>query len=99
IPPVRSRIAPKMRESHFSSGDDSDSVADAMKALETTVPLREVSTSGYDVLFLPGGHGTMYDLPGSDELARTLVEFHESGRVIAAVCHGPAGLLGATCAD
>ena len=75
------------------------SVAAAMKQLEATVPLREVDMSGFDAVFLPGGHGTMYDLPASEELARVLVSFYESGRVIAAVCHGPAGLLGATLAD
>ncbi len=81
--------------------DDSgaDNVAAALKELEATVPLRQVDTSGYDAIFLPGGHGTMYDLPASEELARALVEFHASGRVIAAVCHGPAGLLGATLPD
>jgi len=71
----------------------------AMKQLEATLPLREVETSGFDAIFLPGGHGTMYDLPSSEELARTLASFHESGRVIAAVCHGPAGLLGARLPD
>lgn len=78
--------------------DDDDTVA-AMERLENTLPLREVSTGKFDAIFLPGGHGTMYDLPASEELARVLRSFHESGRVIAAVCHGPAGLLGASLAD
>lgn len=79
-----------------TSGED---LTAALKELETTMPLRQVETSAFDAIFLPGGHGTMYDLPGSEELARALVEFHASGRVIAAVCHGPAGLLGATLPD
>ncbi len=77
---------------------DADTAA-ALKKLEATVPLRDVNTDEYDAIFLPGGHGTMYDLPGSQELARTLRSFHDTGHVIAAVCHGPAGLLGATLAD
>lgn len=73
--------------------------AAATKRLEATVPLREVDLQGFDAIFLPGGHGTMYDLPTSKVLAAALVSLYESGRVIAAVCHGPAGLLGATLPD
>lgn len=50
-------------------------------------------------LFLPGGHGAMYDLPGSEELARALRSFYEAGRVVAAVCHGPAWFVGTTLSD
>jgi len=71
----------------------------AIAPLEKTLPLREVDTDPFDAIFLPGGHGTMYDLPPSQELGRVLRAFSESGRVIAAVCHGPAGLVGATLAD
>ena len=60
------------------------------------MPLGEVDHRGFAAVFLPGGHGTMFDLPASQELARTIVSFYESGRIVAAVCHGPAGLLGAT---
>lgn len=76
-----------------------DDTAAAMKELEATTPLREVNTDEFDAIFLPGGHGTMYDLPVSDVLARILRSFHETGRVIAAVCHGPAGLVSATLED
>jgi len=79
------------------TADEETSVA--MKELENTLPLRDVDTAQFDAIFLPGGHGTMYDLPASGELASVLRSFYESGRVIAAVCHGPAGLLGATLAD
>lgn len=70
--------------------------ADALAALEATVPVDQVSSDGYDAIFLPGGHGTMFDLPGNSKLQTLIREFFESGRVVAAVCHGPAGLVGAT---
>lgn len=76
-----------------------EAVAAAMKQLDATVALGDVDTDQFDAIFLPGGHGTMYDLPASKELARVLVSFYESGRVVAAVCHGPAGLVGATLSD
>jgi putative intracellular protease/amidase len=52
-----------------------------------------------DAVFIPGGHAPMEDLPGSAPLGRLLTELYDSGRVVAAVCHGPAGLLSANRGD
>ena len=38
-------------------------------ALDATTPISRVASDDYDIVFLPGGHGTMWDLPGSDALA------------------------------
>jgi putative intracellular protease/amidase len=67
----------------------------AMEAAASTVKLSDVSSRGFDAIFLPGGHGPMFDLPGNSELARLLEAFHAEGKIISAVCHGPAGLVGA----
>jgi putative intracellular protease/amidase len=75
------------------SGENEAKWKDAIRELEVTRPLAEVSPEGYDALFLPGGHGTMFDFPGSEALQARVREFFESGRVVAAVCHGPAGLV------
>ncbi|VFR17558.1 ThiJ/PfpI family protein [plant metagenome] len=58
-----------------------------------TVPLSAIDISEYDAVFLPGGHGTMWDLPESAELAAMLGRAWAEGKVVAAVCHGPAGLV------
>src|SRR5437763_16321117 len=63
--------------------------------LQTTTPLAEVSQSGFDALFLPGGHGPMVDLAGSRALRDLVGAFHREGTIIAAICHRPAGLLAA----
>lgn len=68
---------------------------DEVDALEDTLPLEQVSSESFDALFIPGGHGTMFDLPQNESLQRLLKEFDASQKVIAAVCHGPAGLVGA----
>lgn len=47
----------------------------------------------YDAVFVPGGHGPMEDLADLAPLGELLVEFSDADRVVAAVCHGPAGLL------
>ncbi len=69
---------------------------DTMRHLEHTVPLETIrDTAGFEAVFLPGGHGAMFDLAGDADLRRILTAMHKADRLIAAVCHGPAGL---TCA-
>jgi putative intracellular protease/amidase len=67
--------------------------------LESPVPLEDVSAGDFDGVFIPGGHGPMEDLAVSPELGRLLVAMVDDGRVVAAVCHGPAALLSATRPD
>lgn len=74
-----------------------DSAAQA--AVATTPRFDTLSLTDYDGLFLPGGHGTMFDYPLSDSLARLVADFDAAGKIVAAVCHGPAGLVAARRAD
>jgi putative intracellular protease/amidase len=64
-------------------------------ALADTEPVRVVGPGTYDIVLTVGGHGAVWDLPYDADLARLLVQTHEAGGVVAAVCHGPAALLGA----
>lgn len=68
-------------------------------ALAETPLVEEVRFGDYAAVFLPGGHGTMWDLPKSQTLADGVVELFTAGKPVAAVCHGPAGLVGATLPD
>ena len=65
----------------------------AMGKLTQSMSINGVAVDGYDAVFLPGGHGTMWDLPQSTELAALLSKAWGQGKVLAAVCHGPAGLI------
>ncbi|MFT3972202.1 MAG: type 1 glutamine amidotransferase domain-containing protein [Amaricoccus sp.] len=67
--------------------------AAASGALAETLSLSAIDISEYDAVFLPGGHGTMWDLPESAELAALLGRAWAQGKIVAAVCHGPAGLV------
>ncbi|MFT7111451.1 MAG: putative intracellular protease/amidase [Porticoccaceae bacterium] len=69
--------------------------SDGLNKLAKTAAISATSATGYDGIFLAGGHGAMWDLPENTALARLLEEFHGAGKVISAVCHGPAGLLDA----
>lgn len=71
----------------------------AMTALRSTRRLADAAPERYDAIFLAGGHGAMWDLAADEHLAEALGEAYDEGRVVAAVCHGPAGLIGARRAD
>jgi putative intracellular protease/amidase len=60
---------------------------------------RDVDPSDYDVVLYAGGHGTMWDFPGDTDLAALARRVYEDGGVVAAVCHGPAGLVDLTLSD
>ncbi len=61
-----------------------------------TLTPAEVDTSAFDAIFFVGGHGPMWDFVGNPELAALATSIWEADGVVAAVCHGPAGLLDVT---
>jgi putative intracellular protease/amidase len=67
--------------------------------LQATPALAALNPDDFDGIFLPGGHGVMWDLPENKILAHWLKKYDADGKIIAAVCHGPAGLTGAQGAD
>jgi putative intracellular protease/amidase len=71
----------------------------AQRRVAATLPLAAVDAAAFDAVFLPGGHGTMWDLPVDAGVQRAVEQAEAAGRVIAAVCHGPAGLVTARRAD
>ncbi len=73
--------------------------AAAVKALNNTKPVAELNAKDFDAVYLPGGHGCMWDMPENDALIRLIGEVYEKGGVIGAVCHGPAGLVGVRLSD
>lgn len=69
---------------------------DAMRLARTSASVDQLAGIGFDALFMPGGHGTMWDYPGNARLAELIATAEEDGKVVAAVCHGPACLTGVT---
>lgn len=61
--------------------------------------LEDLDPADFDLVFVPGGHGPMEDLAVSDRFGAMVRAFADSGKPVAAVCHGPAGLLAARSDD
>jgi len=64
-----------------------------MDALNNTQKLETLDASAFDGVFYPGGFGLLSDLAEHPNAAALSAEVYEKGGILAAVCHGPAGLL------
>jgi putative intracellular protease/amidase len=75
--------------------DDAETVA----KLDRTIPIGEVDAEGYDAVLFAGGMGTMWDFAQDARVGQVAADFYARGKVVGAVCHGPAALLSARGAD
>lgn len=64
-----------------------------MKQLAASEALVDVLEETFDLVYLAGGHGTMYDFPEDQNLQNIIAKHYEGGRIVAAICHGVSGLL------
>ena len=63
------------------------------RALARSMRPDDVEAEKYAALYYTGGHGVMWDFPGSEGLARLCLQIYHGGGYLASVCHGIAGLL------
>jgi putative intracellular protease/amidase len=61
--------------------------------INNTTPVSKINIDDYDAIFYPGGFGLLSDLANNQDFAQLSANHYENGGVLAAVCHGPAGLL------
>jgi putative intracellular protease/amidase len=54
--------------------------------------LADVDVSGYDAIYLAGGHGTCTDFVDNPALKAAIEKTYGAGKVVAADCHGPIAL-------
>lgn len=56
----------------------------------------QIDPTRYAAVYYVGGHGTMWDLPQNETLQHITQVIYENNGVVAAVCHGPSGLVNVT---
>lgn len=66
----------------------------AAERLADTPAFAALDADGFDAVYMPGGHGTVFDMPYNKTLHDLLFRFAATGRVIASVCHAPAVFAG-----
>jgi putative intracellular protease/amidase len=69
-------------------------------ALTSPMRVEDIDPDRFDVIFLVGGHGPMQDMAVHPTTGGVLVAMLDNAKkLVAAVCHGPAGLLPASRPD
>ena len=66
---------------------------EAMDFLSSAIPLEELKAENFDAVFLPGGHGPLWDLANNIQLKQLLEAFYQQDKPIGSVCHGVVSLL------
>lgn len=67
----------------------------AQHKFSNTKKLSEVDPEAFDAVFLPGGHGPIWDLAKDSDCGKIIISFIKAEKPVAAVCHGPAAFLAA----
>ena len=62
------------------------------RLIESTRKVSEIDVERFDAILVAGGQSPMFTFEQATELHRKFVEFYESGKVAAALCHGVAVL-------
>jgi putative intracellular protease/amidase len=66
----------------------------AFRRLNRSRRLSEVDAADYDAILVPGGLGPMVDIQRNADVQKAIVRAWITGKLVAAVCHGPCALLG-----
>lgn len=69
---------------------------EAQQRLATTKKLADIDAADFDAVFIPGGHGPMWDLSTDTTSSTLLAAFFAADKPVGSVCHGPAALVGVT---
>ncbi len=73
--------------------------ATAQAGINASLTPAQVRPDDYAAILYAGGHGTMWDFADNADLARIAARIYENGGAVAAVCHGPAGLVNIKLSD
>ncbi|MGJ7485279.1 type 1 glutamine amidotransferase domain-containing protein [Variovorax sp. LT2P21] len=71
----------------------------SIRRMSRSRKLSEVDVRDYDAIFFPGGLGPMVDIAKDPDVKQAVLRAWNAGKIVAAVCHGPAALLGVTLDD
>ena len=66
---------------------------EAITVLDNVDKLSNIDPTNYQAVYVPGGHGAMFDLADNALVKETLASFANGNKVVSAVCHGPAALV------
>ncbi|AVL78307.1 MULTISPECIES: type 1 glutamine amidotransferase domain-containing protein [Staphylococcus] len=78
-----------------TQNDELTKYAQFVEKISDVPNIDHINVSEYDAVYLPGGHGTVFDFAHNQKLANILSDFKDEGKFISSVCHGPSAFVGA----
>jgi len=71
----------------------------AQEKVDNSIAMVDVDTSQYKAVYFVGGKGAMFDFPENTAIKSLVSNYYQAGKVVGAVCHGPAALVNVTLDD
>jgi putative intracellular protease/amidase len=68
----------------------------AQAKIKESIAIKDVDPKAYQAVYFVGGKGSLFDFPDNEYIQSLIREYYESGKVVSAVCHGPAALVNVT---
>lgn len=78
-----------MKEYDYAFLNDST----AQRKVTHSKAMEDIDPGAYQGIYFVGGKGAMFDFPRNKYIQSIVKEYYESGKVVGAVCHGPAALV------
>ncbi|BCD99187.1 type 1 glutamine amidotransferase domain-containing protein [Marinagarivorans cellulosilyticus] len=67
--------------------------AAAQAKVANTTPIANVNAEDYAAIYFVGGKGALFDFPDNKTIQSVVRHMFQKGKVVGAICHGPAALL------
>jgi len=71
----------------------------AQQKVDHSIAMADVDATQYQAVYFVGGKGAMFDFPENAAIKSLVSNYYQSGKVVGAVCHGPAALVNVTLDD
>ena len=71
----------------------------AQHKVDHSIAMVDVDRSQYKAVYFVGGKGAMFDFPENAAIKSLVSDYYQTGKVVGAVCHGPAALVNVTLDD
>lgn len=71
----------------------------AQHKVNHSIAMEKVISEDYEGVYFVGGKGAMFDFPQNLSIQSIVQQYYHSGKIIGAVCHGPAALINVTLND
>lgn len=82
-------------DANSTQNGELEQYSDFVDKINDVPSIKTVNVDDYDAIYLPGGHGTVFDFGHNQELATLIAEFKDQNKFISSVCHGPSAFVGA----